>query len=115
MKMAIEKPKPLENFMSEISNKERFTLNFRKNPVVSVEEIHQFLEKINNKKFGKEVTLHEVIADCVHHYSNKEIKRLQHDSMTPLDKIRQKYEEENQKSEVKLSFEEYLAIKLKIH
>ena len=95
-----------------LKNKERFTLNFRKNPVITIPEIEKFLEKVNQKKYGKKVTLNEIIADCIKHYGPREIKRLRHSSMSSMDLIRMKYDREMEKSGKKITFEDYMAIKM---
>ena len=95
-------------------NKERFTLNFRKNPVVTIVEINDFLKRVNDKKHGKKITLHEIIADCVKSYIARDIKRLQKSSMSAMDLIRIRYEQDMEKSKQKVNFEDYLARKMGI-
>ena len=94
------------------TNKERFTLNFRKNPVISIEKIHDFLAMANDKKHGGPITLHEVVADYILNYGPKELKRLQVASMSEMDLIKIRYERDMEKSERKISFEQYLAQKI---
>ena len=98
-----------------MTNKERFILNFRKSPVTSVEKIHEFLDQLNDKRYGKKITLHEVIADCVENSTPREIERIQQSVYSAMDRIRIKFEQDMEKSEKKLSFEQYLAKKLKVN
>ena len=98
--------------MNKLQNKERLTLNFRKNPVTTMEKINNFLKLANHKKYGKKITLHEIISDCVENYGPKDIGRLQESSMSPMDRVKIRFDRDMEKSESKLSFEEYLAKKL---
>ena len=74
----------------KIANKERFTLNFRKKPVISIQEVKDFLEKLNEKSYGREVDLCDVVADAVRHYKERDILRIQESSMSSMDLIRLK-------------------------
>ena len=94
------------------TNKERLTLNFKKNPVTTIEKINELLSRINDKKRGREITLHDVIGDCVANYTSRDIERLQEASLSPMDRVRGKFERDMAKSGSKLSFEEYLAKKV---
>ena len=98
--------------MNELQNKERLTLNFRKNPATTMEKINRFLKSANQKKYGKSITLHEVIADCVGNYGPKDMARLQDSTLSPMDRVKIRFDRDMEKSESKLSFEEYLAKKL---
>ena len=98
--------------MSE--NKERITLNFRKNPVISMEEVTAALGKINDKKHGRTVTLHDIIADFVRNHTQRDVKRIQESVMSKMDKVKLKFEREMAKTDKKMSFEDYIAAKLKV-
>ena len=95
-------------------NKERFTLNFRKHPTTSMKKIGDFLEKLNDKRYGKRITLHEVVADCVENHTPRDIKRIRDASLSPMDRIRIKYEDETKNSGNPPNFEDYLAKKLRV-
>ena len=95
-------------------NKERITLNFRKNPVVSMEEITSTLDKINDKKYGSAITLHDIVADFVRNHTQKDVKRIQESSMSKMDKIKLKFEKEMAQTDKKMSFEDYIAKKLRV-
>ena len=98
----------------DIARKSRIILNFLKNPVLSIEKIECFLKKVNTKKYGERITLHEILADCVENYGDLEIKRLQESSLSPMDRVKIKFEKEMEKSQKKINFEEYLAKKLRV-
>ncbi|MCY4645017.1 MAG: hypothetical protein OXB88_10395 [Bacteriovoracales bacterium] len=98
--------------MSSKPNKERFTLNFKKNPVVEIHEVHAFLDRLNDKKYGRKITLHEVVADCMTHYGQREIKRIQKASYSPMDRVKIKYDREMKKEGHGIGLEDYLAKKL---
>ena len=98
--------------MDKLQSKDRVILNFRKNPVTTMEKIDGFLKLANQKKYGKSITLHEVIADCVENYERKDMARLQDSTLSPMDRVKIRFDRDMEKSESKLSFEEYLAKKL---
>ena len=98
--------------MGKPQSKERVILNFRKNPTSTMEKIERFLKLANQKKYGKTITLHEVIADCVENYGPREIGRLKDATLSPMDRVKIRFDRDMEKSESKISFEEYLAKKL---
>ena len=98
--------------MGKPQSKERVILNFRKNPVTTIEKINSFLKLANQKKYGKSITLHEVIADCVESYGPREVARLQDSTLSSMDRVKIRFDRDMEKSESKISFEEYLAKKV---
>lgn len=104
-----------ENKSSQLKNKERITINFRKKPAISIAEVYAFIEVLNKKDFGKDIEWADIIAYFIKNHTENDIQNLQESSMTLMDKIRQKYQREKDKTGVAMSFEEFLAKKTKVN
>lgn len=98
-------------------NKERITVNFRKYPLISIEEAFSFLEKINQKPLGEAILWPHVLAYFIKNHSPEDIIKLQEASMSLMDKVRLKFERDKEKKKIEenLTFEEYLAQIAKVH
>ena len=96
------------------TNKERITLNFRLNPVVPITQVNDIIDKLNNKKFGRKIDLHDIIADFINNHTEKDIARIQNTATNAMDRVKIKYEKDMEKSGKKISFEDYVAKKLKV-
>ena len=94
------------------ANKERITLNFRKNSAVSMENIKIVLDKINDKELGRDIDMHDIITDFIKNHTEKDIKRIQYTSMSIVERARYKFEKEVAKTGEKISFDDYMAKKL---
>jgi len=95
-------------------NKERFTLNFRKNSCISVEEVNNFLVMLNNKKYGFEITPHEILAYFIKNHTLKDIEAIQDASYTVIQKMKIKFEKEQNTKGLEISFDEYYGKKLNL-
>ena len=80
----------------------------------SKEVIIKVLEQVNDKSFGREINVKEILLILLKKLTNKEIERLQENSLSDKEKIQQAHIEFNQKNNTNLTFDEFLIKRLGI-
>ena len=80
----------------------------------SKEVIIKVLEQVNDKSFGREINVKEILLILLPKLTNKEIERLQENSLSDKEKIQQAHIEFNQKNNTNLTFDEFLIKRLGI-
>lgn len=77
-------------------------------------ELSEVLNQCNNKDFGKKIKKSDVISYALRQLSEKNIFEIQELSFSLSDRIKLAHEEFNKKNKTSHSYEEFLAMKLKI-
>jgi hypothetical protein len=84
------------------------------NEVESKECIVKVLEQVNDKSFGREINVKEILLILLPKLTSKEVERLQENSLSDKEKIHQAHIEYNQKNNSNLTFDEFLIKRLGI-
>ena len=77
-------------------------------------ELSEVLNQCNKKDFGKKIKKSDVIYYALRQLSEKNISEIQELSFSLSDRIKLAHEEFNKKNKTSHSYEEFLAMKLKI-
>lgn len=77
-------------------------------------ELSEVLNQCNKKDFGKKIKKSDVISCALRKLGEKNISEIQEMSFSLSDRIKLAHEEFNKKNKTSHSFEEFLAMKLKI-
>jgi hypothetical protein len=80
----------------------------------SKENIIKVLEQVNDKSFGREINVKEILLILLPKLTSKEVERLQENSLSDKEKIQQAHIEYNQKNNSNLTFDEFLIKRLGI-
>lgn len=92
----------------------KFVLNFKKIPIIDTKKIDTFLGVLNKKDFGDEVRLEHVLSYFVENYKESDIEGIQTRGLSPWEKVRRKYILEKEEKNLEISFEDYIAKKMKV-
>lgn len=97
-------------------NKEqtKFFVDLSKNQK-DLREIQELLVKANNKDYGEEVLFKDLCLYAIAKLSNKDIERIQDNSLSEMEKVERSLCEYNTKNKLELSLGEYLLKKLNIN
>lgn len=80
----------------------------------SKESIIKVLEQVNDKSFGREINVKEILLILLPKLTSKEVERLQENSLSGKEKIQQAHIEYNLKNNSNLTFDEFLIKRLGI-
>ncbi len=76
------------------------------------ELIQNILNQANNKNYGREIILKDLVLIALPKITTKEIEKLQESSLSEMERVSMALDEYNKKSEVKLTLGEFLVKKL---
>lgn len=76
--------------------------------------IGKLLSEANNKNFGREIILKDLIVASLPKLVSKDIERIQENALTDMEKIERLLVEHNEKNKTSLSLGEFLVKKLNI-
>jgi hypothetical protein len=76
------------------------------------ELIQNILNQANNKSYGREIILKDLVLISLPKITVKEIEKLQENSLSEMEKVSKALDDYNKKAEVKLSMGEFLVKKL---
>lgn len=79
------------------------------------EIIQNTLNSINNKSYGKEITLKEILMFLISKITPKDIEKLQDSSLTEMEKVKRALDDHNRKNGSDLNLGEFLTKKLGIN
>lgn len=96
-------------------NKEqsKFFVDLSKDPAV-LKNIFELLEKANNKSYGSEILFKDLAVYAIGKLNDKDLLKIQEDSMSEMEKIERLLHEHNEKNKTSLSLGEFLVKKLGI-
>ena len=85
------------------------------NDVENKEAITKALEQVNDKGFGKEINVKDILTILLPKMTAKEVERLQENSLSGKEKIQMAHVEYNKKNGTNYSFDEFLIKRLGIN
>ncbi len=97
--------------MSETKDQDKFFIDVSKNKEQK-ELIQGILNQANNKNYGREIILKDLILISLPKITPKEIERLQENSLSEMEKVAKALDEYNKKADIKLTLGEFLVKKL---
>lgn len=102
-----------ENEINEQNDKSKFFIDVSKE-VETKELINKLLIEANNKSFGREIVLKDLIIASIPKLTSKDIERIQENALTDMEKIERLLIEHNEKNKTNLTLPEFLVKKLNI-
>ena len=99
--------------VDENSEKSKFFIDVSKE-VETRDLIGKLLTEANNKNFGREVVLKDLIIASVPKLTSKDIERIQENTLTDMEKLERLLVEHNEKNGTLLTLPEFLVKKLNI-
>lgn len=76
--------------------------------------IGKLLQEANNKNFGREIVLRDLIIVSIPKLTSKDIERIQESALTDMEKIERLLIEHNEKNKTSLTLGEFLVKKLNV-
>ncbi|MCB9093503.1 MAG: hypothetical protein H6621_00420 [Halobacteriovoraceae bacterium] len=107
------KKKSLGQGINEIKDQNKFFIDVSKDESQR-ELIQNILREANNKSYGREIILKDLVLIALPKITQKEILRLQETSLSEMERVSMALDEYNKKSETKLSLGEFLVKKLSL-
>lgn len=96
---------------SETKDQDKFFIDVSKNKEQK-DLIQGILNQANNKTYGREIILKDLVLISLPKITAKEIEKLQENSLSKMERVSRALDEYNKKSEVKLTLGEFLVKKL---
>lgn len=103
-----------EKMRMEIKDQNKYMIDVAKDSELR-EMIVNALKLANNKDYGKVIQVKDVLEILLPKLTNKEIEKLQENSLTEKEKIHKAHIEFNKKNNLDLSFNEFLIRRLGIN
>ena len=103
--------KNVERTENELKNQDKFFIDVSKNKDQK-ELIQGILNQANNKDYGREIILKDLVLISLPKITAKDIEKLQESSLSEMERVSRALDEYNKKSEVKLTLGEFLVKKL---
>lgn len=98
----------------EIKDQNKFIIDVNKNPEEK-ELILNVLRQANEKDFGREIQLKDILILLLTKLNVKDIEKLQENCLTDRERIKKAHIEFNKKNNTELSFDEFLIRRLGIN
>lgn len=95
----------------ETKDQDKFFIDVSKNKEQK-ELIQSILNQANNKNYGREIILKDLVLISLPKITQKEIERLQENSLSEMERVSRALDEYNKKAEAKLTLGEFLVKKL---
>lgn len=103
--------KNVERTENELKNQDKFFIDVSKNKDQK-DLIQGILNQANNKDYGREIILKDLVLISLPKITAKDIEKLQESSLSEMERVSRALDEYNKKSEVKLTLGEFLVKKL---
>ena len=94
--------------------KNRIILNFNKHPDFKSSDAQAILEKCNQKEYGRKLTFEDLFVYFIKICTEKEIKAIQDEFLTPWDRVNKLYQTEVAEKGFEGSIQDFVAKKMKI-
>lgn len=107
------KPKNAERTQYEPKDQNKFFIDVSKNKEQRA-LIQSVLNQANNKSYGREIILKDLVLIALPKITSKEIERLQETSLSEMERVTMALGEYNKKAETKLTLGEFLVKKLSL-
>lgn len=76
--------------------------------------IQNFLNQANNKSYGREVILKDLVLVALPKLTPKDIEKIQENSLSEMERVQRALDDYNKKAEIKLTLGEFLVKKLSL-
>lgn len=80
-----------------------------------LKEVQNLLVRTNNKEFGSEVTFKELTVYALKKLNQKDVEKIQEDSLSYMEKVERELKKYNEKNSSNLELGEYVAKRLNIN
>lgn len=108
------KKKPnIQEKVHDESQQNKFFVDLRHEKEV-LEQILKLLEEANNKPYGREILLKDLVVYAVPKLLPKDLEKIQESSLNEMERVQRLLDEHNEKNKTKLSLGEFLVKKLNI-
>jgi hypothetical protein len=97
----------------ENAEKSKFFIDVSKE-IETRDLIGKLLQEANNKSFGREIVLRDLIIASIPKLTSKDIERIQESALTDMEKIERLLIEHNEKNKTSLTLGEFLVKKLNV-
>jgi hypothetical protein len=114
MKKRGRRPKGSHEEIQEIKEQNKFFIDVSKDHE-SRDLIINLLAQANNKTYGKEIMLKDLLISVLPKITNKDIDKIQENSLDEMEKVERARDEYNKKNNSSLSLGEFLVMKLGIN
>ncbi len=96
-------------------NKEqtKFFVDLEQNKLI-LEKLFKTLEEVNNKQYGKLITVKDIFIYLVDKISGKDISKIQEASLTEMERVKRHLDEYNKKNSSSIELGEFLVKKLNL-
>ena len=108
------KKKEMNEEINSIKEQNKFFIDVSKD-IESKEMLLSLLAQVNNKTYGREIILKDLILAALPKLTVKDLEKVQEASLSEMEKVERALDEYNKKSDVKLSLGEFLVKKLGIN
>jgi hypothetical protein len=95
-------------------SKNKFVMDLSKD-LINQSKVHELLDQLNDKDFGDDISFKELGIFAINKVTSKDVEKIQETSLTHEQKLKRFWRESNEKSNTKLSYEEFLVKKLNIN
>lgn len=102
-----------ESVIKDEKEKTKFFVDLRKDKK-SLRRIVELLELANDKNFGKEIIFRDLAVYAVKKLNEKDIQKIQEQSLSEMEKVKRALEEYNKKHNLDLELGEFLLKKLNL-
>lgn len=97
----------------EIEQQSKFFIDLRKDSE-NLEMILNVLKEANNKDYGREIILKDLVLAAVPKLTTKDVERIQEQSLTEMERVQRHLDDYNQKNNTKLALGEFLVKKFNL-
>lgn len=108
------KKKHEESVGEETKEQNKFFIDVSKEPE-NKELIQNLLSQANNKTYGREIILKDLVLTSLPKLQAKDIEKIQDESLTKMEKVQRLLDDHNKKTNSNLSLDEFLVKKLNIN
>jgi hypothetical protein len=107
------KKKEKEIEIKKEEQKNKFFVDLGKDQDV-LDLIIKLLGEANNKPYGREIIFKDLVIHAIPKLNSKDIEKIQDQSLTEMERVKQLLDEHNEKNKTALSLGEFLVKKLNI-
>lgn len=97
----------------EVEQQSKFFIDLRKDSE-NLEMILNVLKEANNKDYGREIILKDLVLAAVPKLTTKDVERIQEQSLTEMERVQRHLDDYNQKNNTKLALGEFLVKKFNL-
>lgn len=104
-----------ERFVYELNKDQvKFFVDLSKDKK-ELSKVQELLVRANNKSYGSEILFKDLCLYAVEKLTNKDVEKIQEDSLSEMEKVQRSLSEFNKKNNLELTLGEYLIKKLNLN